>query len=64
MSHSTLQIPGPVAAAPAVALRDVRKVHGQGDAAVLALDGITIGLSRRSFTAITATSSSMAKPWI
>ncbi len=45
MSHSTLHIPGPVASAPAVALRDVRKVHGQGDAAVVALDGISIGLS-------------------
>ena len=30
--------------APAVALRDVRKVHGQGDAAVVALDGISVEL--------------------
>ena len=36
----------------AVALRDVRKVHGQGDGAVVALDGISVGLERGSFTAI------------
>ncbi len=36
----------------AIALRDVRKVHGQGDAAVVALDGINIDLPRGSFTAI------------
>ncbi|MEN3282962.1 MAG: hypothetical protein V7607_4102, partial [Solirubrobacteraceae bacterium] len=39
-------------AAPVVALRDVRKVHGEGDGAVVALDGISIGLSPGSFTAI------------
>ena len=44
--------------APAVALREVRKVHGQGDAAVLALDGITVGLSPGSFTAIMGPSGS------
>jgi putative ABC transport system ATP-binding protein len=44
--------------APAVTLRDVRKVHGQGDAAVVALDGITIRLSRGSFTAIMGPSGS------
>ena len=44
--------------APAVTLRDVRKVHGQGDAAVVALDGITISLSRGSFTAIMGPSGS------
>ena len=44
--------------APAVALRDVRKVHGQGDAAVVALDGVSIGLSRGSFTAIMGPSGS------
>jgi hypothetical protein len=32
--------------APAVALREVRKVHGQGDAAVVALDGVSVGLSQ------------------
>jgi hypothetical protein len=40
-------------APPAIALRDVRKVHGrQGDVAVVALDGINIDLPRGSFTAI------------
>src|SRR4051812_459771 len=33
------------AMAPAVALRDVCKVHGQGDGAVVALDGISVALS-------------------
>jgi putative ABC transport system ATP-binding protein len=44
--------------APAVALRDIRKVYGQGDASVVALDGISIGLSRGSFTAIMGPSGS------
>jgi putative ABC transport system ATP-binding protein len=44
--------------APAVALRDVRKVHGQGDAAVVALDGISVALSPGSFTAIMGPSGS------
>jgi putative ABC transport system ATP-binding protein len=42
----------------AVALRDVRKVHGQGDGAVVALDGISVGLERGSFTAIMGPSGS------
>jgi putative ABC transport system ATP-binding protein len=45
-------------AAPAVALRDVRKVYGRGDAAVVALDGISIDLSAGSFTAIMGPSGS------
>jgi putative ABC transport system ATP-binding protein len=44
--------------APAVALRDVRKVHGEGDGAVVALDGITTGLLPGSFTAIMGPSGS------
>jgi putative ABC transport system ATP-binding protein len=44
--------------APAIALRDVRKVHGQGDGAVVALDGINVGLSPGSFTAIMGPSGS------
>ena len=51
-------IPPSAESAPAVALRDVRKVHGQGDAAVVALDGISVGLSRGSFTAIMGPSGS------
>src|ERR1700745_3151477 len=39
------------ALAPAVALRDVRKVHGRGDGAVVALDGVSAALSPGSFTA-------------
>jgi putative ABC transport system ATP-binding protein len=47
-----------VAGAPAVALRDVRKVHGQGDGAVVALDGVDVGLAPGSFTAIMGPSGS------
>src|SRR3954463_3344753 len=46
------------AVTPAVALRDVRKVHGQGDGAVVALDGISVELARGSFTAIMGPSGS------
>jgi putative ABC transport system ATP-binding protein len=44
--------------AHAVGLRDVRKVHGQGDAAVVALDGISVALPSGSFTAIMGPSGS------
>jgi putative ABC transport system ATP-binding protein len=43
---------------PAVSLRDVSKVHGRGDGAVVALDGISTGLPRGSFTAIMGPSGS------
>src|SRR2546423_1721095 len=36
----------------AVALRDGRKVHGRGDGAVVALDGVSAALERGSLTAI------------
>jgi putative ABC transport system ATP-binding protein len=42
----------------AVALHDVRKVYGQGDGRVVALDGVSLGLSQRSFTAIMGPSGS------
>src|SRR3954469_3672922 len=45
-------------AAPVVALRDVRKVHGQGDGEGVALDGISVALSPGSFTAIMGPSGS------
>src|SRR5215212_89445 len=44
--------------APAVSFHDVCKVHGRGDGAVVALDGITIGLAAGSFTAIMGPSGS------
>jgi putative ABC transport system ATP-binding protein len=47
-----------VAGTPAIALRDVRKVHGQGEGAVVALDGISVALARGSFTAIMGPSGS------
>src|SRR3954465_15831966 len=46
------------APAPAVVLREVRKVHGKGDGEVVALDGVSIGLARGSFTAIMGPSGS------
>jgi putative ABC transport system ATP-binding protein len=46
------------ATAPAIALRDVRKVHGRGEGEVIALDGIDVGLARGSFTAIMGPSGS------
>src|SRR6059058_5976476 len=42
----------------AVALRDARKVHGKGDGAVVALDGVSVALDRGSFTAIMGPSGS------
>src|SRR5256714_2907941 len=48
----------PDVAVPAVALRDVRKVYGKGDNAVVALDGVTIDLAPGSFTAIMGPSGS------
>jgi putative ABC transport system ATP-binding protein len=44
--------------APAVVLHDVRKVHGRGDGSVVALDGVSAGLARGSFTAIMGPSGS------
>src|SRR5437763_16440885 len=58
MSYSTLQSPSVAASAPAVALRDVRKVHGRGDGEVVALDGVSVGLAAGSFTAIMGPSGS------
>src|SRR3984885_11858402 len=44
--------------APAVALRDVRKVFGRGEGAIVALDGVSAALSAGSFTAIMGPSGS------
>src|SRR5947209_10973174 len=46
------------ASAPAVALRDVRKVFGRGEGAVVALDGVSAALAPGSFTAIMGPSGS------
>src|SRR2546421_3913090 len=43
---------------PAVALRDVRKVHGKGDGAVVPLDVVSVKLPPVSFTAIMGPSGS------
>ncbi len=51
-------LPRSAVTAPAVALRDVRKVHGHGEGAVVALDGISVGLAPGSFTAIMGPSGS------
>jgi putative ABC transport system ATP-binding protein len=58
MVTSTLEPPRAAVRAPAVALRDVRKVHGRGDGEVVALDGVTVGLAAGSFTAIMGPSGS------
>jgi putative ABC transport system ATP-binding protein len=47
-----------VATAPAVALHDVRKVYGQGEGAVVALDGVSANFASASFTAIMGPSGS------
>src|SRR4051794_9844218 len=46
------------ATSSAIALRDVRKVHGEGDGAVVALDGVSVELPTGSFTAIMGPSGS------
>ena len=58
MASSTLHPPATAAATPAVALRDVRKVHGKGDGAVVALDGVNVELTKGSFTAVMGPSGS------
>ena len=58
MFRSALRAPGTAASAPVVALRDVRKVYGRGEGAVVALDGVSAVLSLGSFTAITGPSGS------
>src|SRR6478609_7892529 len=58
MRALTRDVAAAAVAAPAIALRDVRKVHGRGDAAVVALDGVSIDLARGSFTAIMGPSGS------
>ena len=62
MSEMTLDTavhaPRTGAHAPAVALRDVRKVYGRGDGEVVALNGVSVGLAAGSFTAVMGPSGS------
>ena len=58
MSNSAPLTAKASASASAVALRDVRKVHGRGDGAVVALDGVSAALPPGSFTAIMGPSGS------
>jgi putative ABC transport system ATP-binding protein len=44
--------------APAVAIRDVRKVYGQGESSVVALDGVDAAFAPGTFTAIMGPSGS------
>src|SRR3954465_5138646 len=55
--HAPTTTPGP-SRIPAVALHDVRKVHGKGDGAVVALDGVSVELPVGSFTAVMGPSGS------
>jgi putative ABC transport system ATP-binding protein len=57
-STTALRRPEVTASAPAVALRNVRKVYGRGDGTVVALDGVSVGLAPGSFTAIMGPSGS------
>ncbi|MGH3418360.1 MAG: ABC transporter ATP-binding protein [Streptosporangiaceae bacterium] len=58
MFNSALRTPKASGSAPAVALRDVRKVYRRGEGAVVALDGVSAALSAGSFTAIMGPSGS------
>src|SRR5215467_578167 len=58
MVNSTLLAPKASGSAPAVALRDVRKVYGRREGAVVALDGVSAAFFPASFTAIMGPSGS------
>jgi putative ABC transport system ATP-binding protein len=58
MLNSVLRAPKSGVSTPAVALRDVRKVYGRGEAAVVALDEVSVGLAPGSFTALMGPSGS------
>src|SRR5262245_61937848 len=58
MFKMALNTPEAVPSAPAVALRDVRKVYGRGEGSVVALDGVSVAFSAGSFTAVMGPSGS------
>ena len=58
MFNSTLHNRDAAARATAIALRDVRRVYGGGEAAVVALDGVSVGIAPGSFTALMGPSGS------
>ena len=58
MFNSTVHPRKAAASAAAVSLREVRKVHGRGDGAIVALDGVSVGIAPRSFTALMGPSGS------
>ena len=58
MLHSTRRDRKAYAPATAIALRDVRKHYGRGDGAVVALDGVSVGIAPGSFTAVMGPSGS------
>jgi putative ABC transport system ATP-binding protein len=58
MFSSTARTPTASASAPTLALRDVRKVYGRGEGAVVALDGVSVRLAAGSFTAVMGPSGS------
>ena len=58
MVNSTRLIPAEASVSAAIALRDVRKVFGRGDGAVVALDGVSAAFPPGSFTAIMGPSGS------
>ncbi len=58
MFNSTLRTRRAAPSASAVTLHDVRKVHGRGEGAVVALDGVSAQLAPGSFTAVMGPSGS------
>ena len=58
MFNSTLHTRNAAVSAAAVTLREVRKVHGRGDGAVVALDGVSVGIAPGSFSALMGPSGS------